>query len=164
MDKQELQIQNLVRKLEILVYQVNNLENYEKKSLQDILKAEVGEELRNISLSLAEYHVIDCIERNERINTTTISQKLTITKGGISKITAKLVKKKMIEVQRLANNQKETYYLLTPLGRKIFRVHEIMHEQAERRFTTFFSAYSRDELNFASRFLADIITVFQSTT
>ena len=33
----------------------------------------------------------------------------------------------MIEVQRFANNQKETYYILTPLRKKVFRVHEILH-------------------------------------
>lgn len=164
MENKELQLQNLLRKLEAVFYHANNLEDYEKKVLQEIFNEQDYEELKDMSLSLAECHVIDCIERNELANATAISQKLNITKGGISKITAKLVKKDMITVQRLANNQKESYYTLTPLGKKIFRGHEILHEQAGQQFTTFFSTYSQGDLKIINGFLEDLATVFKTTT
>lgn len=162
MKNNELQIQDLIHKCETLVYYVNDIEGYEKKILQEILNKQGWKELQDVSISVAECHVIDCIERNGMINTTAISQKLAITKGGISKITAKLIKKNMIEVKRLENNQKETYYTLTPLGKKIFRVHEILHEQIAKKFATIFSAYSHEELKFASKFLGDLTSVFKS--
>lgn len=165
MKNKEAEVRNLIGKLETLVCSFSSVEDYEKSRLEDLLKEqEQNEELRHASISLAECHVIDCIERNELINTTAIAKKLNMTKGGISKITAKLVKKQMIELQRLANNQKETYYTLTPLGRKAFQVHEMLHEQAQRQFTVLFNTYSQEELCFAGRFLDDLIAAVQSKT
>ena len=163
MQSRELTVQALIRKLETLIYNVNSIEDYEEKILQAILQEQDYEELRQVRLTLAECHVIDCIERNALLNATAIAKRLHITKGGISKITAKLINKDLIEVQRLANNQKETYYRLTPLGQKVFKVHAILHEQAQAGFIRLFRDYRQEELNFAGQFLDDLITAFQST-
>ena len=162
MKNNELQAQDLVRKVETLIYDINNAEDCETEILQAILSEQDCDELRDMSLSLAECHVIDYIGKTDRMNATAIAKKLNITKGGISKITAKLIKKKLIEVKRSSNNQKEIYYSLTALGIKIFNVHEILHEQAQGKFTSLFSSYSQEELKFASKFLDDLIVVFQS--
>lgn len=164
MQNKELQAQDLVRKIETLIYDINNAEDSETEILQAALSEQNSDELRDMSLSLAECHVIDYIGRTDRMNATAISKKLNITKGGISKITAKLIKKKLIEVKRLSNNQKEIYYSLTALGKKVFDVHEILHGQAEGKFITLFSSYSHEELRFASKFLDDLIMAIQSET
>lgn len=164
MQNREKKIQNLISELEVLIYQFNDLEEYEKQALGDVLLEQGHEELRNISISLAECHVLDCIERNEMFNTTAIAKKLNITKGGISKITTRLIKKNMIEAYRLTNNQKEIYYRLKPLGRKVFELYETLHKEAEEVFKKTFSAYSQGELEFASRFLADITAAIRATT
>lgn len=162
MQSRDLTVQALMRKLETLVYYVNSIEDYEEKILQAILQEQDWEDLQQVRLTLAECHVIDCIERNALLNTTAIAKRLHITKGGISKITAKLIKKDMIEVQRLANNQKETYYRLTPRGKKVFRIHAILHDQAQAGFIRLFSAYRQEELTFAGQFLDDLIAAFQA--
>jgi len=164
MQNREKKIQNLISELEVLTYQLNDLEEYEKQSLENVLLEQGHEELRNVSISLMECHVIDCIERNAMSNTTAIAKKLNITKGGISKITTKLIKKNMIEAYRLTNNQKEIYYRLKPLGRKVFELHEILHKEAKEVLNNFFSVYSQDELEFASRFLADVNVAIRTTT
>ncbi|XER12379.1 HTH-type transcriptional regulator PchR [Sporomusa aerivorans] len=164
MQNRERKVQILISELEILMYHFNDLEDYEKQNLENIVLEQGHAELHNISISLAECHVIDCIERNEMPNTTTIAKKLNITKGGISKITTKLIKKNMIEAYRLTNNQKEIYYRLKPLGRKVFELHETLHKEAEEVFKKIFSAYSQSELAFASRFLADITAAIRTTT
>ncbi|HMM22147.1 MAG TPA: MarR family transcriptional regulator [Selenomonadales bacterium] len=161
MEDKERDVQKLLRKLKTLIYQVD-LEEHAHRMLQTILEEQECADLQNVSLSLAECHVVDCIGRDERVNTTGIARKLNITKGGISKITAKLVKKGMVEAYRLANNQKETYYRLTPLGEKIFHLHEVLHQQAEAQFAALFSLYSPEELAFAGRFLDDLTAVFRS--
>ena len=164
MQSKEQEVQSLIGKIEGLVYAFNNLEDHKRQKLETVLLEQGYEELRNVSITLAECHVIDCIERNETLNTTAIAQKLNITKGGISKITAKLVKKNMLEVHRLANNQKETYYRLKPLGKKVFKLHETLHKQAEEVFKTYFRTYSREEVAFAGRFLNDLTAAIQATT
>lgn len=155
-------IQSLISKLEGLIYQLNDLEEYEKQALEVILQEQGYEELRGVSISLMECHVIDCIERNAMSNTTALAKKLNITKGGISKITNRLIKKDMIEAYRLPDNQKEIYYRLKPLGKKVFALHETSHEDAVEAFKKIFDEYSQAELEFASRFLADITGAIHS--
>jgi DNA-binding MarR family transcriptional regulator len=162
MPNKELEILDVIGKIETLVYQFNNIEDYEKRILQAILNEAGYAELRDASVSLAECHVIDCIGRNEHVNTTAIAKHLQITKGGISKITAKLLKKNMIVTHRLDNNQKEIYYSLSPLGWKIFQLHEVLHKKAREKFTAILSGYNQAELAFASRFLRDLTATFQS--
>ncbi|WP_188398963.1 MarR family transcriptional regulator [Sporomusa sp. GT1] len=164
MQNKEQRVQKLIKQFEVLLYHFNDVEEYKKQVLENNLQEQGHEELRNVSVSLAECHVIDCIERNEMFNTTAIAKKLNITKGGISKIATKLIKKNMIEAYRLADNQKEIYYRLKPLGRKVFELHEISHKEAEEVFKQIFSTYSQDELEFASRFLADVTAAIRTTT
>lgn len=163
MQNRERRVQSLIRELEVLIYHFNELEEHKKQALENVLLEQGHEELRTVSVSLAECHVIDCIERNEMFNTTAIAKKLNITKGGISKIAARLIKKNMIEAYRLTANQKEIYYRLKPLGRKVFELHETLHKEAEEVFKKSFSAYSQGELAFASRFLADITAAIRIT-
>nr|WP_173812625.1 MarR family transcriptional regulator [Dendrosporobacter quercicolus]NSL47403.1 MarR family transcriptional regulator [Dendrosporobacter quercicolus DSM 1736]SDL88189.1 DNA-binding transcriptional regulator, MarR family [Dendrosporobacter quercicolus] len=164
MQNKERKIQNLISELGVLIYQLNDLEEYEKHALGNILLEQGHDELRNVSISLMECHVIDCIERNEMFNTTAIAKKLNITKGGISKIATRLIKKNLIEAYRLTDNQKEIYYRLKPLGRTVFELHETLHKEAEEVFKKIFSAYTQGELEFASRFLADITAAIRTTT
>lgn len=164
MQNKERRVQNLIREFTALTYHLNDLEEYKQQALENVLLEQGHEELRNVSVSLAECHVIDCIERNEMFNTTAIAKKLNITKGGISKITTKLIKKNMIEAYRLTNNQKEIYYRLKPLGRKVFEIHETLHKEAEEAFRKIFSEYSQSELAFASKFLADITAGIRTTS
>lgn len=164
MQSKERQVQNLISELEVLLYHFNDLEEYKKQALENVLLEQGYEELRNISVSLAECHVIDCIELNAMFNTTAIAKKLNITKGGISKIATRLIKKNMIETYRLTDNQKEIYYRLKPLGRTVFELHETLHKEAEEVFKKIFSVYSQSELEFASRFLADITAAIRTTT
>jgi DNA-binding MarR family transcriptional regulator len=161
MENREREARNLIHKLEALIYSLTCVDDYEAQKLQAVFQEPGYEELRNMSLSIAECHVVDCIERNEQLNTTALAKTLNITKGGISKIAAKLLKKGLIEVQRLANNQKEIYYRLTPLGVKIFQAHAGLHLQAEQEFIALFSTYSQDEMHFAGKFLADLLNLFQ---
>lgn len=163
MQSREKRIKNLISELEVLLYRLNDLEEYEKRVLEVVLLEEEYEELRNLSISLMECHVIDCIERNAMSNTTALAKKLNITKGGISKITTKLLNKNMIEAYRLTDNQKEIYYRLKPLGRKVFELHEASHKEAEDLFRQIFGAYSQEELAFANRLLSDISTAIHTS-
>jgi len=161
MRNKDITIENLIHRIESLANNLSNTEEYEKKVLQAVLSEQEDAEIRNTSLSLAELHVIDCIEKYETMNTTAIAKKLMITKGGISKITKKLIQKNMIEVRRLSNNQKETYFILTLLGRKIFHIHDVLHRRAVGQFSACFANYSEEELCFADRFMGDLIAIFE---
>ncbi|SDG57885.1 MarR family transcriptional regulator [Desulfosporosinus hippei] len=131
-----------------------NMENHENEYLKELL----GEEqYKNISdITLTECHVIDCIERNPLINAIGISQKMNITKGGISKISSKLLKKKLIKIYRQEGNKKEIFYSLTPLGREVFLVHEKLHEKLYQRANLFLDRFTDEELKKIIEFISGL--------
>lgn len=165
MDDRETVLGRLIGKVENLPYSLNNIEDHDAKALRAALEEQGGgDELRAAAgLTLAEYHAIDCIGRQEAANATAIARRLGMTRGGISKITAKLVGKRLIEVRRLPDNRKETHYTLTPFGHKVFLAHAKLHAQAAAQLAALFATYSHEELAAADKFLADLTAVFHNT-
>ncbi|WP_068792950.1 MarR family transcriptional regulator [Brevibacillus laterosporus] len=108
-------------------------------------------------LTLSELHVIACIGKQGQVNVTAISQEMDMTRGAISKISTKLLQRGYLVKKQRADNQKEVHFQLTPMGDEIFRLHEELHEQAERRIERFLQKYSSSELAFIDRLLSDAI-------
>lgn len=125
------------------------------------LKINLEETSKNIlnDLTLSELHVIDCIGNNKLCNTMFISKQLDITKGGISKISSKLLSKELIKATKLENNKKEIYYSLTRLGEDVYKIHKKLHQEEEKEIIKMISKYNKDELNTILKFLDDIIKI-----
>ena len=112
------------------------------------------------SISLSECHIIDFIGTHRLCNSTIISQGMKITKGGISKINARLLKKGLIEAHQLKDNRKEVFYQLTPAGKKIFALHQKVHQSAQDKITKAIAAYSPQEQQIIKSFLQNMISLF----
>ncbi|TPG88305.1 MarR family transcriptional regulator [Brevibacillus laterosporus] len=108
-------------------------------------------------LTLSELHVIACIGKQGQVNVTAISQEMDMTRGAISKISTKLLQRGFLLKKQRADNQKEVHFQLTSTGEEIFRVHEELHEQAEKRVEGFLQKYACSELDFIDRLLTDAI-------
>lgn len=108
-------------------------------------------------LTFSEYHVIDCIGKNHLPNSTFIAKQLDMTKGAISKITAKLISKGLINANRLENNKKEVFFTLTSQGKEAYEVHERMHDSENSKLINIFRKYDLQELKIIYRFLDDIL-------
>lgn len=161
MQNEVQKVQELIRQLEGLAYCFSDQEDHEKQTIENtLIPSKYGKE-HSFNISLVECHVIDCIGCNEMFNTTAIAKKLNVTRGGISKITTRLIKKNMIESYQMANNKKEIYYRLKPLGEKVFALHKTLHKDAEKLLEEVIGKYSQAELDFASRFLTDITNAIQ---
>ncbi|MBD2784647.1 MarR family transcriptional regulator [Xenorhabdus sp. DI] len=106
--------------------------------------------------SLSELHVIQCIGKSGLLNITSISQTMGMTKGAISKISAKLFQRSIVEKLKMVDNQKETYLSLTDEGKRIFVAHEELHQQAEARWLKRLENYSPAELMTIKQFIADM--------
>ena len=102
------------------------------------------------------FQIIDAIGRLEPVNGITISRETRIPKGSVSKITRRLIARKLIRKKLLPNNKKEVLFLLTPLGRELFQVHRAFDQQMERGFTRFLQRYQPEELQFLIRVLHDL--------
>ena len=75
----------------------------------------------------SEIHVIDAIGLQSDMTTTKLAKSLGITKGGISQITAKLIKKDLITKSK-GSGVNEIFLTLTDKGKTAHDCHRRMHE------------------------------------
>jgi DNA-binding MarR family transcriptional regulator len=146
----------LISQVEALVNQIS-AENHEEESWHDLL---AGSELNKLAkMTLSACHVVDYIGKNRLTNAIGIANHLNITKGGISKITGRLLQQQLIEAHRMEGNRKEIFYSLTPAGKKLFALHEKLHAIAHDRLAALFQAYTAEELATVNRFLTELMQV-----
>ncbi|MBU3174936.1 MarR family transcriptional regulator [Clostridium estertheticum] len=100
-------------------------------------------------------HVLDAIGRYNPVNTITISKKMNIPKGTVSKITRKLIANGLILKESLPNNKKEFHFNITPLGKEFFKLHEALHKRIEIKINKFLKRYDVAELQFLISILED---------
>lgn len=80
-----------------------------------------------VPLYRTEIHTIRAIGENRGINITKLAEHLGVTKGAVSQMINKLVKKKMVKKTHSYDNAKEILLELTDLGWIGFRNHEQFH-------------------------------------
>ncbi len=113
--------------------------------------------------SLTELHVIHCIGEESMRNLTTISEYMSMTRGAVSKICSRLQKKGAIEKIKLADNQKEIFFILTTEGERLFHAHEMLHQQSQAKWSALFDQYDQSEKQAISRFFVDVINRFRQS-
>lgn len=102
-------------------------------------------------------HVLDAIGKYEPVNSITISNKMDIPKGTVSKITRKLIELQLIKRGRLPNNKKEIIFETTTLGHELFETHKELHTKIEKKVIRFLSQYESHDLNFVTNLLEDML-------
>jgi DNA-binding MarR family transcriptional regulator len=157
MDTGKTEIKIVINKIVTIIDLLNNFQSDHKKLLQALLVENNYNDIYNKNLMLSEYHVIDCIGKNQLPNATFIAKQLNMTKGAISKITTKLLEKNLIKGDQLENNKKETYYTLTIQGKKAFEIHKKLHNIENQKFVKVLSKYDKEKLNTINSFLDDLI-------
>lgn len=111
--------------------------------------------------SLTELHVIHCIGEESMRNLTTISEYMAMTRGAVSKICSRLQKKGAIEKIKLADNQKEIFFILTSEGERLFHAHEVLHQQSQARWSALFEQYDQHEKRAIKLFFTDVVAHFR---
>jgi len=99
---------------------------------------------------------VDCIEyigRNVDSNVTKLAEFFYVTRGAISKITKKLIKKGFIESYRKPDNKKEIYFRLTEQGKVINKVHEELHKKFQERDKAVFEQVTEEQFDFMLSFV-----------
>ena len=84
-------------------------------------------------LSSLEVHCIEYIGVHVDSNVTKLAESFYVTRGAISKVTKKLIKKGIIESYQKPANKKEIYFRLTSQGKVINKVHEELHKEFQER-------------------------------
>ena len=81
----------------------------------------------------AEVHMIEIIGSYETITTTKLAKTLGITKGAVSQITYKLLKKNLIVKVPSTEKNNEVLISLTDKGRIVYSYHQNMHNKMMKR-------------------------------
>lgn len=130
MDKQEQLIINFRDLFDKMVW-------LNKSKMEDSLKGYTSSEV----------HCIESIEKNVDSNTKKLSESLYMTRGAISKLTKKLIKKRLIESYQKPDNKKEIYYRLTEQGKEVFRIHEELHKAFQERDKVVFEQITEEQFD-----------------
>lgn len=108
------------------------------------------------SYNPSEIHCIAYIGEDEDSNVTKLAESFDMTRGAISKLTKKLVKKGLIESYQKPDNKKEVYFRLTKQGNAIYSIHEEMHREFKFRDQPFFEQVTEEQfdviLSFAEKY------------
>ena len=107
-------------------------------------------------LNLTEVHCIHWIGTLDHANVTKVSNEMGMTRGAISKICKKLLKKNLIESYQEQENNKNIYFRVAEGGKKIFEAHKINHDRTFGEKVCIVNKYDEDEQAIILRFLMDI--------
>src|SRR5699024_7938294 len=94
----------------------------------------------------SEVHCVEAIEKNKYPNVRKLEESLYMTRGAISKLTKRLIKKGLIERYQKPDNKKEIYFRLTEQGTIIFDIHENLHKSFMERDKIVFESMSDEKL------------------
>ena len=101
----------------------------------------------------SEVHCIENIGRNTDSNVTKLAESFYMTRGAISKITKKLIKKGIIESYQKPVNKKEIYFRLTEQGKVIYKIHEELHKEFQERDKAVFEQVTEEQYDIMISFV-----------
>ena len=125
----------------------NKIDMLNKPKMKDSLKA----------YKSSEVHCIEYIGKNVDSNVTKLAENFYMTRGAISKLTKKLIKKGVIESYQKPDNKKEIYFRLTSQGKVINKIHEELHKEFQERDKAVFEQVTEEEfdvmINFVEKYI-----------
>lgn len=98
-------------------------------------------------ISPSEFHLIEQIGLDGKVTSKELSQQLTITKGGISQLLSKLSKQGLIDREGNLEDKRVSYIRLTPLGEKVFKEHQLIHQQFKASLSSGLSLVEQEAFN-----------------
>ncbi len=101
----------------------------------------------------SEVHCIEAIEKNTEPNVTKLAESLYMTRGAISKLTKRMIQKKLIESYQNQTNKKEIYFRLTTQGKKVYHTHEELHKEFQERDQVVFEQITDEQFDSMLRFI-----------
>ncbi|WEA41251.1 winged helix DNA-binding protein [Lysinibacillus fusiformis] len=138
---------------------LNQFKEYLEK--QDMLNKLTESQMLN-DFGYSEIHTITAIGDLKEPNVTLIAKELNMTRGAISKITKKLVGKKLIETYMIPDNKQKVFFKLTEEGEVLYLEHDKRHKEWEERDLNFFSQFSNNQIELISKFMTSYILYLDS--
>ncbi|CEP80472.1 MarR family transcriptional regulator [Paraclostridium sordellii] len=101
----------------------------------------------------SEVHCIEYIGSNVDTNVTKLSEYFYMTRGAMSKLTKKLIKKGVIESYQKPDNKKEIYFRLTEQGKEVYKIHEKLHKEFQDRDKAIFEQITEEQFDSMINFI-----------
>ena len=101
----------------------------------------------------SEVHCIEYIGKNLDSNATKLAESFYMTRGAISKLTNKLIKKGILESYQKPDNKQKIYFRLTEQGQVIYKSHEGMHKVYQERDKAVFEQVTEEQFDSMLRFV-----------
>ncbi|MDR3212109.1 MAG: MarR family transcriptional regulator [Planctomycetota bacterium] len=113
-------------------------------------------------LSLGECHFLETVEKNFPANALALGEILGLSKGGVSRLAARLRRGGLVEAVQAVGDRKSVYWHLTPRGEDLRRAHAHLHHQAMLKFSRFLAGFSPVEIEKTLHVLNQSGQYFQS--
>ena len=122
-------------------------------SLNKVKIKERYKDYKSSDYKASEIHCIEYIGSNVDSNVTKLAESFYMTRGAISKLNKKLIKKGIIESYQKSDNKKEIYFRLTERGKAIYKVHEELHKEFEERDRAIFEQVTEEQYDIMLSFV-----------
>lgn len=102
----------------------------------------------------AEVHTLEAIGRNPGVTVTALAEQQGVTKGAVSQVVGKLLRKGLLEKRRSAEDGKVLHLTLTARGQIVDQGHARFHARYDQQALAALLALSEIEFETLQRFLA----------
>ncbi|AEV94389.1 winged helix DNA-binding protein [Pediococcus claussenii] len=101
-------------------------------------------------------HFVQMVGTDQPIRGVELTEKMGVTKGATSKITARLINKRLIFKAHQGDNKKDIYYSLTDLGKQVYQIHEELHKREAADMKDVLASFSQKQIDDAVKILSEI--------
>ena len=115
-----------------------------------------------ISMFRKEIHTLQAIGQHPKINITALADHMGVTKGAVSQMVAKLVKKGMVRKIYAEDNKKEVIMELTNLGWIGFRNHEKFHMNVFNIAREYYGEQLKIKLEMFTTVMSDLSAILEN--
>lgn len=115
-----------------------------------------------ISMFRKEIHTLQAIGQHPKINITALADHMGVTKGAVSQMVAKLVKKGMVRKIYAEDNKKEVIMELTNLGWIGFRNHEKFHMDVFNIAREYYGELLKTKLEMFMTVMSDLNAILEN--
>ncbi|AMG61857.1 MarR family transcriptional regulator [Staphylococcus sp. HMSC068D08] len=110
-------------------------------------------ENENLDLSLTQFHIIELIDKNDKINNKFLAKELNLSKPAVTKSIKKLLSKNLVVELNNEENKREIYYKLTKKGEKLSFIHDDLHKKAVKKYEEVLKVFDDKEMETIIEFL-----------
>ncbi|MEB7050721.1 MarR family winged helix-turn-helix transcriptional regulator [Mammaliicoccus sciuri] len=106
-----------------------------------------------LELSLTQFHIIELIDKNNKVNNKFLAKELNVSNPAITKSIKKLLSKGLVIELHNDSNKREVYYQLTEQGEKLSFIHDDLHKKAVKKYEEVLKVFNDKELEIIFEFL-----------